>query len=304
MKRIVFWTGAAVISLATHGVVLATLFGSSQPETQLDLIEGGESVEVALLGDAFEETLQAGAPSDVVEPTEDVPEEVEPAELKPVDDLAPTQEIAAEEPHDLTATEADVILPAEEMPTLQVAEAAVTASVAPVETVVPEEKPENEEPNKEKVEKPEPKKEPVKKKKVTRKKTGDKGEQAQSQVKGKLDGDLNGTSASATGKSSSSQVGNANMSSYDGKVRAKINRRYKIPSEARRQGISGTTMIGFTVSADGGVSRLRVAGSSGSSVLDSAALEAVQRAAPFPPFPDGAGIGSKPYVVPIEANVR
>lgn len=294
MKRIVFWTGAAVISLATHGVVLATLFGSSQPETQLDLIEGGESVEVALLGDAFEETLQAGAPSDVVEPTEDVPEEVEPAELKPVDDLAPTQEIAAEEPHDLTATEADVILPAEEMPTLQVAEAAVTASVAPVETVVPEEKPENEEPNKEKVEK----------KKVTRKKTGDKGEQAQSQVKGKLDGDLRGTSASATGKSSSSQVGNANMSSYDGKVRAKINRRYKIPSEARRQGISGTTMIGFTVSADGGVSRLRVAGSSGSSVLDSAALDAVQRAAPFPPFPDGAGIGSKPYVVPIEANVR
>ncbi|OCP02353.1 MULTISPECIES: energy transducer TonB [unclassified Ensifer] len=302
MKRIVIWAGAAVFSLATHGVVLATLFGSNPQEAQLDLIEGGENVEVALLGDAFEETLQAGAPSNVVEPTEDVPEEVQPAEIEPVEDVAPTQEIAAEETQDLTATEADVILPAEEMPTLQVAEAVVTASVAPVETVVPEVKPE--EPKKEKVEKPEPKKEPVKKKKVTRKKAGDQGEQAQNQVKGKLDGEEKGNSANATGKSQSSQVGNANMSNYDGKVRAKINRRYKIPSEARRQGISGTTTVSFTVTADGAVSRVRVAGSSGHPVLDSAALEAVQRAAPFPPFPNGSGMNSKSYALPVVASVR
>ena len=41
------------------------------------MIAGGVAIEVAVLGDAFEETLQAGDPSEMVEPTEDVPEEVE-----------------------------------------------------------------------------------------------------------------------------------------------------------------------------------------------------------------------------------
>ncbi len=301
MKRIVIWTGAAVFSLATHGVVLATLFGGNPPETQLDLIEGGASVEVALLGDAFEETLQSGAVSDVVEPTEDLPEEVQPAETQPVEDVAPTQEITAEEPHDLTATEADVILPAEEMPTLQVAEAVVTASVAPVETVVPEEKPE--EPKKEKVEKPEPKKEPVKKKKVTRKKAGDQGEQAQNQVKGKQDGQENGNSSAANGNSRATEVGNANMENYGGKIRKRITRRFKVPAAARRDGVSGTATVRFTLTSNGNLTRVSIAGSSGSPAIDEAAVDAVRRAAPFPAFPAGAP-SSESFIVPMVATVR
>lgn len=304
MKHIIKWIGAIAFSLVAHASV-AMYLTSSTPEQPQDLIAGGAEVEVAILGDAFEQTLQSGDPTEVVEPTEDLPDEVKPEEITPVEDVtSTTPEITAEQPHDLIATEADVILPAEQVPTLQVAEAVVTASVAPIETVVPVEKPEIQEPKKEKVEKPEPKKDPVKKKKVTRKKTGDKGEQAQSQIKGKLDGDETGTSTSATGKSRASAVGNADMSNYNGKVRAKINRRYKLPSEARRQGISGTTTVSFTVTADGGLSRVSVAGSSGSSVLDTAALEAVRRAAPFPPIPEGAGQRALPFTIPIAANIR
>lgn len=304
MKHTIKWIGAIVFSLVAHASG-AMYLASSTPEQQQDMIEGGAEVEVAILGDAFEETLQSGDPTEVVEPTEDVPDEVKPEEITPVEDItSTTPEIAAEQPHDLIATEADVILPAEEVPTLQVAEAVVTASVAPVETIVPEEKPEIQEPKKEKVEKPEPKKDPVKKKKVTRKKTGDKGEQAQSQVKGKQDGDVNGNSATATGKSRSSAVGNANMSNYYGKVRAKIFRRYKMPSEARRQGLSGATTVAFTLSAEGGVSGLRVVGSSGHSVLDAAALEAVRRGAPYPPFPNGATQSSEALVQTIQSSVR
>ncbi|AHK45185.1 MULTISPECIES: cell envelope integrity protein TolA [Ensifer] len=304
MKHTVKWIGAIAFSLVAHTSV-AMYLASSTPEQPQDLIAGGAEVEVAILGDAFEETLQSGDPTEVVEPTEDVPDEVKPEEITPVEDVtSTTQEITAEQPHDLIATEADVILPAEQVPTLQVAEAVVTASVAPIETVVPEEKPEIQEPKKEKVEKPEPKKDPVRKKKVTRKKTGDKGEQAQSQVKGKLDGDVNGNSAAATGKNRSTAVGNADMSNYNGKVRAKINRRYKLPSEARRQGLSGTTTVSFTVLADGGVSRVSVAGSSGSPVLDTAALDAVRRAAPFPAIPEGAGKSAIPFTLPIQASVR
>lgn len=304
MKRIVIWAGAAIISLATHGVVLATLFGPGPPEKEHALMLGGEATEVAILGDAFEETLQSGDPAEIVEPTEDVPDEVKPEEISPLEDLtSTTQEIVAEQPHDLTATEADVILPAEEMPTLQVAEAVVTASVAPVETVVPEEKPEIEEPKKEKVEKPEPKKEPVKKKKVTRKKTGDKGEQAQNQVKGKQDGQESGSAAAATGNSRASEVGNANMENYDGKVRRKIMRRFKVPSSARREGVSGTATVRFTLTANGELTRVNVAGSSGSPAIDDAAVDAVRNAAPFPAFPAG-GPSSKSFIVPMVASVR
>lgn len=175
MKHTVKWIGAIAFSLVAHTSV-AMYLASSTPEQPQDLIAGGAEVEVAILGDAFEETLQSGDPTEVVEPTEDVPDEVKPEEITPVEDVtSTTQEITAEQPHDLIATEADVILPAEQVPTLQVAEAVVTASVAPIETVVPEEKPEIQEPKKEKVEKPEPRRIPSGKRKSPARKRATRG---------------------------------------------------------------------------------------------------------------------------------
>ncbi|WP_457584127.1 TonB family protein [Ensifer canadensis] len=303
MKHTIKWIGAIAFSLVAHASG-AMLFAPSAPEDEPAFVMGGVAREVALLGDAFDETLQAGDPSEIVEPTEDTPDEVKPEEIMPVEELtSTTPEITAEQPHDLIATEADVILPAEQVPTLQVAEAVVTASVAPVETVVPEEKPEIVEPKKEKVEKPEPKKDPLKKKKVTRKKSGDKGEQAQSQVKGKADGLENAKAATASGQGKvSSAEGNASFDNYKGKVRTKVNRKHRYPAQARRQGITGTATVSFVVSADGGLSGLRLAGSSGSPILDQAALETVRRAAPFPPIPADAGRSSWTFSLPIAYN--
>lgn len=303
MKHTIKWIGAIAFSLVAHASG-AMLFAPSDAQDEPAMVMGGPAMEVALLGDAFDETLQAGDPSEIVEPTEDSPDEMKPEEIQPVEELtSTTPEIVAEQPHDLIATEADVILPAEQVPTLQVAEAVVTASVAPVETIVPEEKPVVEEPKKEKVEKPEPKKDPVKKKKVTRKKSGDKGEQAQSQVKGKADGVENAKAATASGQGKvSSAEGNASFDNYKGKVRTKVNRKHRYPSQARRQGITGTATVSFVVSADGGLSGLRLAGSSGSPILDQAALETVRRAAPFPPIPADAGRSSWTFNLPIAYN--
>ncbi|MBZ7922849.1 TonB family protein [Ensifer adhaerens] len=300
MKRIVIWTGAAVISLATHGVVLATLFGSSPLEDEPALTVGGVTTEVAILGDAFSETLQAGDPSEIVEPTEDVPDEVEPEEITPVEDTtSTTPEIVAEQPSNLIATEADVILPAEEMPTLQVAEAVVTASAAPAETVVPEEKPEVEEPKKEKVEK----KEPVKKKKVTRKKAGDKGEQQQTQVKGQADGDINGNTATATGEGrAASVIGSAGEENYKGKVRAKVQRVFLRKSRSIRRGEGDTVTVAFVVSANGSLASVNLVRSSGSDRLDKAAVDSVRSAAPFAAIPAGSGRSSWSFSVPMSVN--
>ncbi|MDK1388904.1 energy transducer TonB [Sinorhizobium sp. 8-89] len=307
MKQTVKWTGAIALSLLAHASG-AMLFS---PDKEVVQTAGGAAMEVTLLGDAFEQTLQAGDPSDIVEPTEDMPEELKPDEIQPTEELSEevppsTPEVASQQPSDITPTEADVILPAEEIPTPQAPEAAVTASVAPVETVVPEEKPEPEKVEKPKAEKPEPKKEPVKKKKVTRKKAGDGGEQAKSQIRGKADGVENAAASAAAGNKGSiaQQSGNAAASNYPGKVRSKLNRAFRYPSEAKRQRLRGVAHVRFTVTSGGGVAGVSLAKSAGSPILDEAALDTVRRAAPFPAIPAGAGRDSWVFTIPLTFTTR
>jgi protein TonB len=305
MKHIVKWAAAIGLSLLAHASG-AMLFAPSEEEAEL---AGSAATEVTLLGNAFEDTLQAGNPSDVIEPTEETPEELTATEIQPVEteDVEPaTSDVAATQPSDMMPTEADVILPAEEMP-VPLAEAPVTASVAPVETVVPEEKPEPEKIEKPKVEKPEaekpePKKEPARKKKIVRKKAGDGGKQASTQKKGQTDGAEKAAASAATGAKASAarEAGNAAVDNYKGKVRRKLSRARRYPAEARRQGLRGVAHVRFTVSSDGGLVSVSLTKSAGSPILDEAALDAVRRAAPFPPIPESAGRNSWVFDIPLD----
>ncbi|AUX77255.1 energy transducer TonB [Sinorhizobium fredii] len=303
MKHIVKWTGAVGLSLLAHAGG-AMLLEPSKDDFQM---AGGAATEVTLLGNAFEETLQAGDLSDVVEPAEDTPEEVQPSEVQPTEEMAEEippamPESVSEQPTDIAPTEADVILPADQMPVTEVAEAPVTATVAPVETVVPEQKPEPEK-IEEKVEKPEPKKEPVKKKKIVRKKAGERGEQANSQSKGQADGVENANASAATGARQSSvarEAGNAAVDNYKGKVQRKLNRAMRYPAEAKRQGLRGVAQVRFTVTSSGGLAGVSLARSTGSPILDQAALDTVRRAAPFPAIPAAARRDSWQFTVPVE----
>lgn len=312
MNATIKWTGAIVLSLLAHAGA-ATLFEPEDKPTELAMIEGGEAMEVAVLGNAFDETLQAGDPTETVEPLETPPEDVEP---EPVETAAVTPvqpEVAAETPMDIVPSEADVILPADEIPPVAAVEPEVTASVAPVEEIVPEEPPE-EKPELEKVVKPEPEKpepekkvEPKKKperKKPVKKVAGETGNAQASQKKGQADGVEGAKSSSTQGKKGafSRQSGNANMSNYDGKVRSKLNRSFRYPPKAKREGLQGVAQVRFTVSSSGAASNISIARSAGSAILDQAALDTVRRASPFPKIPDGAGINSKTYTIPLQFN--
>jgi protein TonB len=305
MKHIAKWAAAIGLSLLAH-VSGTMLFAPAEEEVQL---AGGAAMEVTLLGTAFEEMLQAGDPSAVVEPTEETVEELKPTEVEPTEEVAEaiepsTTDVAATQSQDETPVEADVVLPAEEVPVAQTTEAPVTASVAPVETVVPEEKPEPEKIEPPKVEKPEPKNEPVKKKKVARKKVGDGGEQAKSQRKGQADGAENASAAAATGEKGGAarQAGNAAVSNYPGKVRSKLSRAIRYPAEAKRQRLRGVAHVSFTVTSGGGVASVSLTKSTGSPILDQAALDTVRRAAPFPAIPAGSGRNSWAFTIPVTFN--
>lgn len=82
-------------------------------------------------------------------------------------------------------------------------------------------------------------------------------------------------------------VGRADQDAYYEIVRLRIEREKRYPSQARRRQIEGRVALTFAIGPKGELSDCRVKHGSGSPELDQAALEAVQRAAPFPAPPAG-----------------
>lgn len=79
------------------------------------------------------------------------------------------------------------------------------------------------------------------------------------------------------------EAGNARASNYPGQVMKKLSRVSR-PRVGRR----GTAVVAFTIAPNGRLAAVSIAKSSGHAELDRAALRVVQRAAPFPPPPQGA----------------
>jgi periplasmic protein TonB len=77
--------------------------------------------------------------------------------------------------------------------------------------------------------------------------------------------------------------------------RAKVNPRSRM---------AGTVMVHFTVGPDGSLISRTVERSSGSKVLDEAAVAALDRAAPFPPMPQNVAQGPIEVSVPFEFVTR
>ena len=73
------------------------------------------------------------------------------------------------------------------------------------------------------------------------------------------------------------------QTAYLGKLQRHISS-HKIDPKTRRK---GTVIVRFRVSATGELLSHEITKSSGSEALDKAAVAALERAAPFPPFPDG-----------------
>ncbi|OLP62308.1 hypothetical protein BJF93_23380 [Xaviernesmea oryzae] len=327
MSKTLRWTVGIGLSLCLHAVAGAVIL---MPKTEApDMLEGGQAMQVAMLGNAFEETLQAGAPNEVLSPSE------QPTETAEIDPLAPTeiapetvtpqtsesvapQEIAPNQPVQ-TATvpleppappvDADVVMPEESLPPVSQTPPDVVAAAPPVETVVPLERPEPPKPEKPQPPKPELSKKPEPKKVAERETPrrakptgGEKGAARESARKGEADGaeTANAATSSAGSSGRSSDAGNAAASRYQQMIQSRLRRANKYPSEAQRDGLRGTVVVSFLIGPGGSVSRVSVLSSSGSAVLDQAAMDNVRRAAPFPAIPAAVDRTSWLFKVPLE----
>lgn len=72
---------------------------------------------------------------------------------------------------------------------------------------------------------------------------------------------------------------------YQEAVRNKIEHQKRYPASARQRQAEGRVTLRFVISPEGALKGVRVVKSSGHADLNQAALEAVKRAAPFPPPP-------------------
>ncbi len=102
-----------------------------------------------------------------------------------------------------------------------------------------------------------------------------------------------GLSASEFGETKQS------FSEFLRKVRDRIKEVQRFPPNVRSLDDGSSTTIRFTLLRDGTIRDPKVSNSSGSRLLDNAALAAVQNAEPYPPFPDGQSGNSIRLELPV-----
>lgn len=87
-------------------------------------------------------------------------------------------------------------------------------------------------------------------------------------------------------------------------VRSRIAINQQYPLWARRNNIEGVVVVRFSLTKEGRVQKVELEKSSGHSVLDEAAVEAVLRGDPYPPVPEGVSGGELVGKVPIRFSLQ
>ncbi|WP_224543580.1 TonB family protein [Mesorhizobium sp. CA16] len=109
--------------------------------------------------------------------------------------------------------------------------------------------------------------------------------------RGAADGDTRDAPVVAS-KGKKHAAGNALESRYSGEIQKKLARANRRVSKSIQAKARNNARVVFVVAADGSVSDLQLAESSGSTELDQFALTLVRKQAPFPPIPPETGKSS------------
>lgn len=111
------------------------------------------------------------------------------------------------------------------------------------------------------------------------------------EARGAADGEERDAVTSSTGKKQAA-TGNAIESRYSGEVQKKLARANRRVSKSIQASARNNARVVFVVMADGSISDIQLAESSGSAELDQFALTLVRQQAPFPPIPTETGKSS------------
>ncbi len=93
-------------------------------------------------------------------------------------------------------------------------------------------------------------------------------------------------------------------SRYLSRVLRRLQEAKRYPSRARRRAIEGRVKLELVIRREGSASPGKILQSSGHDILDEAALEMVERAAPFEPLPEELGVERLELVVPVSYTLK
>ena len=249
---------ALTIALALHGALAAALVTREPIE-----IEGGTGSSEVRLGSDFADmtagTLSAITASETETITAETPETLTPEHITPI---APQTTVTAAQPVTTTGAATPTRPVPETVAATPAETGAVSRSIRPVRRSAEFE--------------------------ATHKQPAPRAKPATSNA------DRNARAGAATGQRTATAqqsgttgrqqtAGNAAASNYPGLVMRRLSRAGK-----PRVNSNGTAVVAFTIAANGGLTSVSLARSSGSSALDQAALQLVRRAGPFPTPPTGA----------------
>jgi len=282
------WMLAIGASCVIHAGAAALI----EPPKEEVRVESGGSGVIVLGNNVFADMSAMGEESEIVEPETEIPAAIVPPE--------PT--VTAPEPAEPSS--ADTIVPVETTEPLGPEEEVAMLPI-PRPTPRPHYTPPKVEPRQGQPPRqaPSPRQQTEERKESPKRQAtsrGSRGQNTQNARRGSSEGSRVASGTESQGPGRARQTGNAATSNYPGKIVAKLRRSLRYPREARRQRLGGEVRVAFTVTQDGRVSGIRIVRSSGSPVLDQAALETVQRAAPFPKIPAEAARSSWPFTVPLE----
>ncbi|MBB3811021.1 energy transducer TonB [Pseudochelatococcus contaminans] len=310
------WGLAAVFVVAVHGGLVALVdswnrteapAGEPPPAMMIDLMPAG-APEVAS-DDADPGPLAEQAPPmedlpevDDAPPIEDVQPEPEPEiipEPEPIPEPVPEPLPEPLPPEPIEPLEPELI------ETPPVPDAAVSLPPPPPPRPVIEEKPEPK-PEPKREAKPKPKPEPKKqqeKPKVQPRRNSDRPQADRTTAPPSSRGQPGPRSAAPSAGSGMASL-SAAPPSWRSSLMAHINRHKRYPAAARVRGDQGVARVQFVIDRSGRVLSYRLVGGTGSPLLDQEAQATIQRASPFPPFPDSLPGGRMSITVPLRFDLR
>ena len=267
-----------------------TVASETTPVTPTETSQTAEAVQPVEPVETVDARQPPPAETAVSEP---VPAQAVPTEVSRLAEAVSEVQIAALPPVENEAVVIPETAPVVEAETLEPVDEVEMQVAALVHVPLPSPRPEPVQPR-QRAEKP--KREQPAPRQQTQRRSGSGGQNQADARKGTSQGSTQGRAArQSDGARQNNAAGNAAVSNYPGQVARKLGRAVR-PQRGRDR---GEVVVSFTVTKSGGVSSIRVARGSGSQALDRAALDTVNRAAPFPPIPDAAGRSSWSFNLPI-----
>jgi len=289
-KDAALWTVAALVVAALHvGLAVAYLLFKPAPEGQ---------AETPVIDVAFMPAASAPAKAAPDAPPAEPTPLVEQSDLAPPKPVETQEAVTAPEPPPLKTEPAPQPQPAPPPVALQVPEPAVELAHPDQVTVMPPPaKPVEPAPQAKPAKVPERSVHKPADEKTEREKAEREKHKTAPPKPAAAPGSKPTRVALAPNPGADNEGARAGRASWESELAAHIRRFATYPANGNRE--SGTVRVGVTIDRNGRLLSRHLAGSSGSAMLDNAAMAVIQRAQPFPRFPPGMTQAQIALTIPL-----